>query len=142
MSKPGWVLQSPLCLAACAAAAWAGATIYQNAATIRESDQAHLVVLAGECDLGPLKQGDKAAARFAVRNAGGRRLVLRPYALGCACTTATQRETIVPAGSRGEVAVKLDTQKLRGRIRRECRYQTSDPSQPLITLTILADVAG
>ncbi len=93
-----------------------------------------------EHDFGRVPEGALLMAGFEIHNTGGKRLVVREQARGCACVTVGRREVMVPPGGSQNLTPGLDTKKLKGPLRTTIQYQTNDPQQPTFTLVLLADI--
>ena len=105
-------------------------------------DPVHPVVTLDrtEHDFGRVPAGALLLAGFQVKNAGGKRLVVREQSRGCECVTGGRPEVIVPPGGSQDLTPGLDTKKLAGPLRTTIQYRTNDPNRPAITLVLLADV--
>ncbi len=91
-------------------------------------------------DLGEVISGRTVDVTFQVTNVGGQRLILRELDGSCECLSSDRPEILVAPGSTHNLVARLDTSKLCGPMKLELRYRTSDPSQPLVTFSVLADV--
>jgi hypothetical protein len=89
-------------------------------------------------DAGRVDVGTEVRHTYELRNRGPRALqiAVKP---GCGCTTADYDAEIPPGGT-GRVTAVLDTTHVHGRVEKIVDVLTNDPMQPVVTLTILADV--
>lgn len=105
-----------------------------------EDAVARVAIDRTECDLGQVRWGGSAQARFEVRNVGERRLILRKTNGNCDCTSAGETPAIVEPGGRQIIVATLDTRRGAGPVRTVVYYQTNDPRQPRVCFVCIADV--
>jgi len=92
-------------------------------------------------DLGTIRGGETVRGVFPVHNNGARRLVLTPVICSsCGQPGATEQAVVVPPGATEAIVVPLDTTGLHGPVRHTVRYTSSDSQNPVVNLTIRADV--
>ena len=91
-------------------------------------------------DFGPVAAGAVLLARFSVKNAGTRRLVLELESEGCCDEPSDRRQIVVPPGLSRVIEVRVDTNQWHGRMRQVVHYTTNDPSKPRLTLTLNGQV--
>jgi hypothetical protein len=92
-------------------------------------------------DFGRVPAGSKLLARFPVKNAGDRRLVLRQQVSSCECIASEAQSTIIlQPGRSTTLEAQIDTTKLQGACQLELTFKTSAPNLPTFQLKLLADV--
>jgi hypothetical protein len=123
----------------CAAVAWvasqAGAGSTNGGGTYPR-----LVLLTKRCELGTVATGAPIEASFAIRNDGGRRLVVRREQGTCCGAMEQDGVIIVNPGCSTNLSVKIDTGGQWGRLEKAVTYTTNDPAFPLFELTVAADI--
>ena len=126
---------------ACLAALGLGAAVAQEAAPPPEVLPGQLAVVPEPIfDAGTVGRGDVVRHAFVVQNVGSSTLHLREARPACGCTVASFDGEILP-GQTGKVNVEVSTEEFRGPIAKDVTVLTSDPSNPLLTLTVKAEVA-
>jgi hypothetical protein len=90
-------------------------------------------------DAGVVGRGDTVRHDFQIRNAGTAALFVREVRAACGCTVASYDERIEP-GQAGRVTVEVATESFRGAIAKDVTVFTSDPANPVLTLTVRAEV--
>ena len=90
-------------------------------------------------DAGIVAKGAKAAHEFTIRNAGTEMLQIREVRPACGCTVVSY-DAAIPPGGEGKVRAEVDTGSFSGAIAKEVTVFTSDPGNPMIQLTIRAQV--
>lgn len=86
-------------------------------------------------------EGEIVTHVFAVANEGGLPLEILDVRTSCGCTTV-QRPDRIPAGGRGEIVVRADTQGYgRHPFRKTVAVKTNDPDHPALELRIEGPVA-
>ena len=98
-----------------------------------------IVIDQPEWDFGEVRPDQTLHAQFAIRNAGGRRLILRKSNNGCDCVSTKEVEIIVEPGKSRTIVAELDANQLIGPVKIELTYRTNDPQQPLIRFYCVAD---
>ncbi len=96
-----------------------------------------LEAIAPTYDAGRVDAGTEIRHTYELRNHGPRPLQIAVKA-SCGCTTTDWDHEIAP-GALGKVTAQLDTTHVRGRVEKTVTVTTNDPSQPPVTLTIVAD---
>lgn len=91
-------------------------------------------------DFGQVTAGEVLQTRFAVKNDGDRRLLLRQRKTSCECISGTSRPMIIEPGASTIITATLDTEKLQGAYQMELHYTTSAPNLPNFTLIVRATV--
>jgi hypothetical protein len=90
-------------------------------------------------DAGIVGRGQVVRHDFEIRNTGGEVLYLREVRTACGCTVVSFDEQIAPGGS-GRVTAEVATEAFRGAISKDVTVLTSDPVNPMLTLTVRAQV--
>jgi hypothetical protein len=108
----------------------------------RDDPLPQLVLDRTRHDFGIVTAGATLKAEFVVTNAGGHRLILREGSRSCECVSGTFPKIIIPPGASKPLVAALETRKILGPAALEVRYWTNDPRTPVVTLTLLADVAA
>lgn len=90
-------------------------------------------------DAGIVAKGIKVAHEFTLRNTGTQVLQIREVRPACGCTVVSYDSTIAP-GTAGKVRAEVDTAGFSGAIAKDVAVFTSDPGNPMIQLTIRAQV--
>jgi hypothetical protein len=101
---------------------------------------AALAIWTTEHDFGTVTAGPVLDHVFEVRNTGDRRLVLQEVSASCSCGGASKAPLIIEAGATGLIRARLETAKIRGPMKIDVRYRSSDPERPSVTFSLLADV--
>jgi len=92
-------------------------------------------------DFGTVAQGARLQAKFLVKNAGGRRLILHERIKDCCGGERTTPRVIVVAPGRSrEVTAEVDTAPWYGQMLHVARFDTNDPQRPLLLLEVTAVV--
>lgn len=91
-------------------------------------------------DVGAVSAGVVLGARFSVKNAGTRRLVIERESEECCDEPSERRRIVVPPGVSGVIEVQVDTNRWYGEMRHVVHYTTNDPSRPRFTLTLHGEV--
>ncbi len=79
---------------------------------------------------------------FAFRNAGGLDLQIDNLRPSCDCTATAAPVRLLPPGTDSAIEVSFDTSDEFGRQTRTITVYSNDPAQPVITLTLRAEVAA
>jgi hypothetical protein len=90
-------------------------------------------------DAGMVGRGETVRHTFEIKNIGSETLYLREVRPACGCTVVSYDEQIGP-GQSGKVAAELATADFRGPIAKDVTVLTNDPSNPMFTLTLKAEV--
>jgi hypothetical protein len=96
-----------------------------------------LEALAPRFDAGRVEAGTTVRHTYVLRNRGTTTLQILAKP-SCGCTTTDYDHTIAP-GTTGKVDVALDTTYVHGPLEKTIAVMTNDPTQPTITLTLVAD---
>lgn len=91
-------------------------------------------------DGGAVDAGTRLVHTYRFRNAGGLDLVIDNVRTSCGCTAAVTASRVVPPGGSGTVAVEFDTTDVFGPQQKTISVYSSDPAQPVTTLTLAAGV--
>jgi len=91
-------------------------------------------------DFGKVIPGQRVSHSFLLENRGGRPLRLRKTRSSCSCARATVSTQSLEPGERGEMVVIWDTPSHGGSVRRTVLLETNDPSQPVVSFALLAEV--
>ena len=91
-------------------------------------------------DFGVVAEGEPARHLFKVKNSGGMPLEIKSVSATCGCTAAAPREKLIAPGKTGEIQVSFDTRARSGRNEKSVTVVTNDPSTPVLTLRIVAEV--
>lgn len=92
-------------------------------------------------NLGKMLSGSFAEHRFAFRNEGDQLLLITDTKASCGCTQVTPSERNVPPGKSGEILVVFDSHWFSGMVEKHVEVHTNDPRNPVVTLTLEADVS-
>jgi hypothetical protein len=84
------------------------------------------------------REGVKITAEFPFSNTGASNLEIISINTSCGCTTADY-DRVVPPGGRGLVSLILDTSNITGAFRKTAVVKTNDPSNPVVTLTMVGE---
>lgn len=90
-------------------------------------------------DAGVVGRGEVVRHAFEVHNAGDVPLYLREVRAACGCTVASFDE-VIPPGGVGKVTAEVTTEAFRGPIAKDLTVFTSDPTNPMLTLTVRAEI--
>ena len=111
-----------------------------------EQRPARIVVEPTAFDFGKVLQGRTLTKEFAVRNVGGKDLVVERVAADCGCTVASFDLKPLKPGESRPLKVDLRTGSYLGRIVKTVRVQSRDSKNPLVTIRLEAvvedDVSG
>ncbi len=91
-------------------------------------------------DFGEVKAGSIKQYFFHFKNAGKSVLKIKKIRTSCGCTAALVSSNKISPGGKATIHVELDTRGMSGKISRSILLYTNDPSAPLITLMIYANV--
>jgi hypothetical protein len=94
-----------------------------------------------EHNFGSVPAGSVLHADFPVTNAGRRRLVLCDQSIRWKSPEYAPPEIIVPPGDCRNVTVRFRTENRATRLRKEICYGTNDPTRPIVTLVLSAELA-
>ena len=98
-----------------------------------------LTVPALERDFGAVAEGTLLKHAFALQNVGGRRAIIRE--LGCSsCGEVDAESLVVEPGESAWIELVVPTLGVQGALRYVRHYWTSDPGQPRLQLTLVAEV--
>ena len=96
-----------------------------------------LAAVADTYDAGRVAIGVPVTHTYELRNTGSTALEIRVKAT-CGCTTTDYDKSVAPGGT-GKVTAVLDTTHVRGRVAKTLHVTTTDPTQPPLTLTMIAE---
>jgi hypothetical protein len=89
---------------------------------------------------GTLPKGTRARHTFLLENAGGTAVNITSVQPSCSCTTAQlSRQALLP-GQTAEVETEMDSTDFEGPLEKLVFIHSDDPVQPLLTLTLRAQV--
>ena len=77
---------------------------------------------------------------LAIGNVGGLDLSIDNVRAACSCTAAVPLTRVIPPGGAGVIDVTFDTTREHGHETRTITVYSNDPMQPVITLTLVADI--
>jgi len=120
-------------------AALLSATIALLAAAPDASAAPQAVVRESIHDAGTVARGASVEHSFSIANQGDQPLEIVEVQATCGCTVAEYDRQIAP-GRSGEVAVVVDTSKLKGAVAKSIRVLTNDAEAPEIILVVKANV--
>ena len=103
--------------------------------SLHAADAPHAVVAEPRYDFGTLRQGEKAAHCFAIRNDGSAPLELSEMELSHPGMTARGSAGIVP-GQAGQLCIDLDTSNLSLEVNAIAQVALNDPAQPRLKLVL------
>ncbi len=113
-----------------------------SALQVNDSGDPVLVLDRTEFDFGCVPAGPELIASFQVRNAGGHRLILRKLKGSCECLGGDPAPIVIEPGASQTLTARLHTADLRGPMKLDLFYRSSDPAHAKFTLSVLADVKG
>lgn len=90
-------------------------------------------------DAGVVRRGASVPFTFRLRNDGDAALIIDEVQPACGCTVPRFPPRIAP-GATGEVEVVLDTYALEGPLAKSVKVYTNDAANPVLLLTLKADV--
>ncbi len=93
-----------------------------------------------EHNFGPLKKGDIVDYTFTFKNNGKGTLKIKDITTSCGCTAALASSREILPSQSGTIRVELDTANLEGKISRNVKVTSNDPSNKVKILAIYADV--
>lgn len=134
--KLGW--HSPAGRGVPALGVFAGVVL--TAALAGSDPGARLVADQPVFDFGTVERGARVEHVFRLPNRGNAPLRLDHVKGSCGCTVAVVSAQVIEAGAEGRVAVTLDTSSLAGRTSKVMSVYTDDPSQPVMSLTLVGTV--
>jgi len=93
-------------------------------------------------DLGTLREGTVGTAVFKLENRGKSDLTIGSISASCGCTTVRlgEDEKVVPPGESRDIIAKFDSRSRLGAQRKVVTVRTNDSAEPMIQLTLSADV--
>lgn len=93
-------------------------------------------------DLGELREGTVGTAVFKLENRGKSDLTIGSVSASCGCTTVqlAEDEKVVSPGATRDIVAKFDTTGRLGTQRKVVTVRTDDPAEPMIQLTLTAEV--
>ncbi len=92
-------------------------------------------------DYGKILYGDSVTAEFPFVNAGDQTLIIKNLHSTCGCTKAVEGSKEIPPKGTGKISASFDTDGLKaGRKEKSIMVSTNDPVNPVVKLTLLADV--
>lgn len=92
-------------------------------------------------DYGKVKYGTKVTEEFSFTNTGDETLKIEDLRSTCGCTKAVKGSTEIPPKGQSKIIAEFDTTDLRpGRKKKIIFVHSNDPEQPIVKLTLLAEV--
>ena len=93
-------------------------------------------------DLGTLREGSVGEAVFKLQNRGKAELVISSISASCGCTTVrlSDDDKKVPPGQTRDIVARFDTRGRLGKQRKVVTLRTNDPTEPVLRLTLSANV--
>lgn len=92
-------------------------------------------------DYGNVLYGDTVTAEFRFVNTGDQTLIIKNLHSTCGCTKAVEGSREIPPKGSSKILSSFDTDGLKaGRKEKSIMVSTNDPVNPVIKLTLLADV--
>ena len=92
-------------------------------------------------DYGKILYGDSVTAEFPFVNSGDQTLIIKNLHSTCGCTKAVEGSKEIPPKGTGKISASFDTDGLKsGRKEKSIMVSTNDPVNPVVKLTLLADV--
>jgi hypothetical protein len=90
-------------------------------------------------DAGRVMEGEVIEHAFILENPGPGPVTIREVKPDCGCTTV-EFDPEVPPGGRTRIALRMDTSGFSGSVAKHTRVFTDDPAQPMVVLTLQAEV--
>lgn len=101
-------------------------------AAVSAYSQPRLRVMEGTAfDLGDVREGIVVKRSLTVRNDGTQTLTISDVTTSCGCTTVKEGRRILGPGESLVLPVTINSRGFRGRVRREVRIASNDPSSPM-----------
>lgn len=92
-------------------------------------------------DYGKILYGESVTAEFPFVNTGDQTLIIKNLHSTCGCTKAVEGSKEIPPKGAGKISASFDTDGLKaGRKEKSIMVSTNDPINPVVKLTLLADV--
>jgi len=92
-------------------------------------------------DYGRVLYGDTVVEEFVFSNTGDKTLIIEDLRSSCGCTKAVEGSREIPPQGTSKIVASFDTTGLRaGGKKKHIYVHSNDPSQPVVKLTLLADV--
>ncbi len=92
-------------------------------------------------DYGRILYGQTVTAEFPFVNSGNQTLIIKNLHATCGCAKAVEGSREIPPKGSSKIVASFDTDGLKaGRKEKSIMVSTNDPSNPVIKLTLLADV--
>ena len=90
-------------------------------------------------NFGTVNEGEKLSYTFTFTNTGTETLTITARST-CSCTATLLSDKSIPPGVSGEVLIEYDTKGKKGPTKQGAHVRTNDPDNPLIKLTISANI--
>lgn len=91
-------------------------------------------------DFGRVKKRTVVKSVFEFKNTGTADLEITEVTAGCACTGTLLSDKSVPAGSKGQIEVSLNTGREKKRLSKSVYIYTNDPKNSIVVLYLTAYV--
>jgi hypothetical protein len=111
----------------------------RSSLAILRDEPARLSIVKKTVNFETVTAGPVVRGHFAVKNQGGKRLLLVREGSSCECVDGDSQLTVGPGQVR-ELMLAIDTRKTSGAVNMTVRYQTNDPRCPILVLAMLGTV--
>ncbi len=91
-------------------------------------------------DFGTIKDNEHVSVTFEIKNIGKTDLIIHKAKADCGCTVPTLEKTVIKPGEIGKVGVIYNPTNKTGLQSKNVQVMLNDPRQPMINLTIKANV--
>ncbi|MDZ4759190.1 MAG: DUF1573 domain-containing protein [Bacteroidota bacterium] len=91
-------------------------------------------------DFGTIKDNEHVSTNFVIKNMGKTDLIIHKAKADCGCTVPKLEKTVIKPGETGNVAVIYNPTNKTGLQSKNVQVMLNDPRQPMINLTIKANV--
>lgn len=89
-------------------------------------------------NLGTFDEGEQVVRVFTIKNVGKDTLFIEDVSTSCGCAVAEQSASYVAPGGLVQLKVKIDTNELSGRVKKEIFVDSNDPSRKELTIELHA----
>ncbi|MFQ6049390.1 MAG: DUF1573 domain-containing protein, partial [Phycisphaerae bacterium] len=112
----------------------------QPVSTTQAAAGPKLEIPESEFDFGTIWEGQSVEHGFVLRNVGKADLQIRRVRASCGCTVVKSYQKVVKPGGETKLAVRLNTARLRGKVRKFITVWTNEPDARPKRLTLAAEV--
>lgn len=93
-------------------------------------------------DLGKVEEGVELRHTFKISNLGSKLLLIKSAFSTCGCTVPHLKKKEIKPGETVDLEVMMDTSMKQGKVDKQIEIHSNDPTNPVATLHIKADVKG